>query len=92
MGLRFAHLADTHLGARHPGREPGDPYLENMTRALAPARRGEADLVFHAGDVFNRSRPPVRVVAERWGKIEGEPAFQGPGTYVKQGTAFVKIE
>ena len=35
---------------------------------------------------------PVRVVAERWGKIEGEPAFQGPGTYVKQGTAFVKIE
>ncbi|MHC4470800.1 MAG: metallophosphoesterase family protein [Planctomycetota bacterium] len=64
MGLRFVHLADTHLGARHPGRASGDPFLQNMRRALAPARDGAADLVFHAGDLFNRSRPPVRVVAE----------------------------
>ncbi len=61
--IRFLHLADTHLGARHPGRGPGDPYLENLHRALAPARDGRVHLVLHAGDFFNRSRPPVRLLA-----------------------------
>jgi DNA repair exonuclease SbcCD nuclease subunit len=35
-----------------------------MRRALAPATEGRVDVVFHAGDLVNRSRPPVRVVAE----------------------------
>ncbi|MEN8150467.1 MAG: DNA repair exonuclease [Planctomycetota bacterium] len=70
MAIRFLHLADTHLGARHPaigrgggGRAGGaDPYLRNMRRALAPARAGRADLVLHGGDLFHRSRPPPRIL------------------------------
>jgi exonuclease SbcD len=62
--IQFLHLADTHLGARHPGRGPGDPYLLNLRRALAPAREGRVHLVLHGGDFFNRSRPPVRLLAE----------------------------
>jgi DNA repair protein SbcD/Mre11 len=61
---RFLHLADTHLGSRHPGRGPGDPYLRNLDLALAPAREGRVHLVIHAGDCFNRSRPPPRLLAE----------------------------
>ena len=62
--IRLLHLADTHLGARHPGRGHGDPYLLNLHRALAPAREGKVHLVLHGGDFFNRSRPPVRLLAE----------------------------
>lgn len=62
--IRFLHLADTHLGARHPGRGRGDPYLANLHRALTPAREGRVHLVLHGGDFFNRSRPPVRLLAE----------------------------
>lgn len=62
--IRFLHLADTHLGARHPGREPGDPYVANLRAALAPALRGEIDIVFHGGDLFHRSRPAPRYLAE----------------------------
>jgi DNA repair protein SbcD/Mre11 len=69
MALRFVHLADTHLGARHPERGPGDPYVDNYRRALGPALRGEVDLVVHAGDIYNRSRPPTRVVAEACGGL-----------------------
>ena len=66
MAIRFLHLADTHLGARHPGIGRGDgsadPYLTNMRRALSPASAGRVDLVLHGGDLFNRSRPPPRVL------------------------------
>ena len=67
--IRFLHLADTHLGARHPGRGPGDPFLANLRHALAPAREGRVHLVIHAGDFFNRSRPPVRLLAEAAAEI-----------------------
>lgn len=64
MAIRFLHLADTHIGARHPGRGSGDPYLVNFRRALAPAARGEVDLVLHGGDLFHRSRPPPKRLYE----------------------------
>jgi len=63
MPVRFLHLADTHVGARHPGRGPGDPFVRNLRRALAPAREGRVDLVLHGGDLFHRSRPPPRRLA-----------------------------
>ncbi len=69
MAIRFLHLADTHLGARHPARGGGDPYLRSFRRALAPARRGEVDLVLHGGDMYARSRPSVRRVAEGSGLL-----------------------
>jgi exonuclease SbcD len=64
MAIRFLHLADTHLGARHPARVGGDPFLAGFRRALEPARRGAVDLVVHGGDLFHRSRPPPRLLAE----------------------------
>lgn len=64
MGVRFLHLADSHLGARHPGGGGGDPFFANLELALAPARAGEVDLVLHGGDLFQRSRPPPRRLAE----------------------------
>jgi DNA repair exonuclease SbcCD nuclease subunit len=33
-----------------------------MEHALAPAMRGEVDLVVHAGDLFDRSKPPAMAV------------------------------
>jgi len=69
MAPRFLHLADTHLGARHPDRGPGDPYVEAFRAALAPALAGEIDIVIHSGDLYNRSRPPTRVVADACGGL-----------------------
>jgi exonuclease SbcD len=69
MAVRFLHLADTHIGARHPARCGGDPFTENLRRALAPARRGEAELVLHGGDLFHRSRPPPRALAAAAGEL-----------------------
>ncbi|MCU0727172.1 MAG: DNA repair exonuclease [Planctomycetes bacterium] len=63
MPIRFLHLADSHVGARHPGGGAGS-YLANLRAALAPARRGEVDLVLHAGDLVHRSRPLPRRLAE----------------------------
>ncbi len=63
VGIRFLHLADTHLGARHASGSTA-PFAENLRHALAPAARGEVDVVLHAGDLFDRSRPPPRWLAE----------------------------
>jgi exonuclease SbcD len=61
--IRFLHLADSHLGARHPGGGAGT-YVANLRAALAPARAGAIDLVLHAGDLFHRSRPSSRLLSE----------------------------
>ncbi len=57
--LRILFLADTHLGFDLPvrprvsRRRRGHDFLANYAAALAPARRGEVDLVVHGGDVFD---------------------------------------
>lgn len=68
--MNILHLSDTHLGHQRVligpnGRADGlraDDHHEAFLRALAPAMRGEVDLVVHSGDVFDRSRPPARDV------------------------------
>jgi exonuclease SbcD len=68
LGIRFLHLADTHLGQdlprrrRTPGWRRGDDIVAAFQQALGPARRGEVDLVLHCGDLFDRSRPPGVVI------------------------------
>lgn len=68
--MRILHLGDTHLGIQRRFWRPpvgwsrADDHLAALRRALAPAFAGEVDLVVHAGDVFDRSRPPPRAVAE----------------------------
>jgi DNA repair exonuclease SbcCD nuclease subunit len=68
--VRILHLTDTHLGIEgwYRGAPPGwrraDDHLAAMRIALRPAFTGEVDLVLHTGDLFDRSRPPARAVAE----------------------------
>lgn len=89
---RVLLLADSHLGFDLPSqprvdrRRRGHDFLANYAAALTPARRGEVDIVVHAGDVFNRSSvlpsvayqafEPLRQVAER-----GIPVFIVPGNH-----------
>ncbi len=67
--MRILHLGDSHLGIDRrcwggpPGWSRADDMRAALDRALAPAFRGEVDLVLHAGDVFDRSRPPPAAVA-----------------------------
>ena len=63
--MRLLQLSDTHLGATWNTRGPAGwcraaDHHEALRAALAPALRGEVDAVIHAGDVFDRSRPPTR--------------------------------
>ncbi len=61
-GLRILFLSDSHLGFDLPRRpraerpRRGEAFFAAFTRALAPAARGEVDLVIHGGDLFYRSR------------------------------------
>lgn len=64
-GMRLLQLSDTHLGATMNARGPAGwsraaDHHEALQAALAPALRGQVDAVIHAGDVFDRSRPPTR--------------------------------
>lgn len=61
-GLRILFLSDSHLGFDLPHRprvqrpRRGEAFFAAFARALAPAARGEVDLVVHGGDLFYRSR------------------------------------
>jgi DNA repair exonuclease SbcCD nuclease subunit len=90
--VRILLLADSHIGLDMPlrpriaRRRRGDDFLANHTLALAPALRGEVDLVVHGGDVFHRPRidrdlafrayAPLLRVAEA-----GVPVFIVPGNH-----------
>lgn len=66
--VRVLLLADTHLGLDLPQRprsdrpRRGEDFFAACERALAPARRGEVDLVVHGGDLLYRSRVPAGLV------------------------------
>ncbi len=67
-GLRVLFVSDTHLGfdeplrARVERRRRGPDFFACFERALEPARRGEADVVVHGGDLLYRSRVPSSLV------------------------------
>ncbi len=61
-GFRILHTADSHIGADLPAkrttrRRRGDDFVDSFGRVLDAATGGGADLVVHAGDVFDRSTP-----------------------------------
>jgi DNA repair exonuclease SbcCD nuclease subunit len=68
--MRVLHLADTHLGAflkawgAPPGWHRGQDHLLAFEQALAPALRGEVDLVIHGGDLFDLRQPGKALVAQ----------------------------
>lgn len=92
MSVRVLLLADTHLGFDHPvaprvrRRRRGHDFLANYLRALEPARRGEVDLVVHAGDVFDHPRVPHTLVAQAFEPLrrladDGVPVAVVPGNH-----------
>lgn len=68
--MQILHLTDTHLGMRRfvrgapPGWSRADDHLAAMRTALQPALHEQVDLVVHTGDLFDRSRPPRRSIAQ----------------------------
>lgn len=96
MGLmdlvRVLLLSDTHLGLDWPWRprvqrrRRGAEFFANFERALAPARRGEVDVVVHGGDLLYRSRVPNRLVEMAFAPLRavadrGVPVFLVPGNH-----------
>jgi DNA repair exonuclease SbcCD nuclease subunit len=68
--MRILHVTDSHLGVERRvlgaprGYRRSDDHLDALLAALGPALREEVDLVVHSGDLFDRSRPPTRVLVE----------------------------
>lgn len=90
--IRILHTADSHIGVDLPARprrfgaRRGDDIVRSFERVLALAQEHAADLVIHAGDLFDRSRPtagavmaatqPLRALAEA-----GIPVVIVPGNH-----------
>jgi len=90
--LRILMMGDTHVGfdsTRRPRierRRRGPDFLANFERALAPARRGEVDLVVHGGDLLHRSELPASLVQAALAPLlavadRGVPVFLVPGNH-----------
>lgn len=98
MGVRLLHLADLHLGSRHPhlgakseerAREVLDTFRSAILFALDPAHRIDAVLI--AGNVFDRHRPDPEI----WAFVRGllgrllaarKPVLAVPG--IRDGIAY----
>jgi exonuclease SbcD len=89
---RVLFLSDTHLGLDLPQRprverlRRGPEFFAALERALAPAVRGEVDLVVHGGDVFFRSRVPPGLVVRAFAPLKavadrGIPVCVVPGNH-----------
>ncbi|MCB9735203.1 MAG: metallophosphoesterase [Deltaproteobacteria bacterium] len=74
--VRVLLTGDTHLGFDTPRRprverpRRGPDFLASFRRALAPATRGEVDLVVHGGDLFHRSGVPSGVIGAGLAALE----------------------
>ena len=89
---RILFLSDTHLGLDLPQRprvarrRRGPELFAALHRALAPAARGEVDLVVHGGDVFFRSRVSPSLVERAFAPLKavadgGVPVYVVPGNH-----------
>lgn len=89
---RILFVSDTHLGFDLPRRprvtrrRRGPDFFHSFERALAPARRGEVDVVVHGGDVLFRSRVPPDLVDRAFRPLrevadQGVPVCVVPGNH-----------
>jgi len=90
--LRILFVSDTHLGFDLPARprverrRRGPDFFACFEQALAPALRGEADVVVHGGDLLYRSRVPATLVARALQPLlrvadAGVPVLLVPGNH-----------
>lgn len=63
--MRFAHLADTHLGYRQYNMdEREDDFYRAFNECIDKIIREGCDMVLHSGDLFDEPRPHVRALVE----------------------------
>jgi DNA repair exonuclease SbcCD nuclease subunit len=63
--MRFAHLADTHLGYRQYNLdEREEDFYAAFHEAIDKITAAKCDFVVHAGDLFDEPRPHVRAMVE----------------------------
>jgi DNA repair exonuclease SbcCD nuclease subunit len=97
--VRVLLVADTHLGFDHPARprvdkpRRGPQFFANFDTALAPALRGEVDLVVHGGDLLFRSKVPFGLVNQALLPLKrvadlGIPVFLVPGNHERSAIPF----
>ncbi|MFH1279439.1 MAG: DNA repair exonuclease [Candidatus Eisenbacteria bacterium] len=97
--VRVLFLSDTHLGfdlpraAALPATRRGEDFFGAFEQAVAPALRGEADLLLHGGDVFFRSRVREGVVLRaleifRAVTAAGVPVVILPGNHERSALPF----
>lgn len=90
--IRILFLADTHLGFDLPfrpriqRRRRGPEFFDNYHKAIDAAHRCKTDLLVHGGDLFYRSKFPIklaRMASEPLLRLadEGIPIFIVPGNH-----------
>lgn len=63
--MRFAHLADTHLGYRQYNLdEREEDFYRSFQEAVSKIIEAKCDFVVHSGDLFDSPRPHVRAMLE----------------------------
>ncbi len=96
---RVLMLADTHLGFDEPlrprvaRRRRGPDFFARFDEALAPALRGEVDLIVHGGDLLHRPRLPARIVQRALAPLlrvaeRGVPVCVVPGNHERSHIPF----
>jgi DNA repair exonuclease SbcCD nuclease subunit len=94
--VRILFLADTHLGFDLPARprverrRRGEDFFAAFELALAPAWRGETDVVVHGGDLFYRSRIPAWLAQRVFARLAeladgGVDVYWVPGNHERSG-------
>jgi DNA repair exonuclease SbcCD nuclease subunit len=69
--MRFAHLADTHLGYRQYNLdEREEDFYKAFHEAIDKIIDAECDFVVHSGDLFDDPRPHVRAMVEAMAGFE----------------------
>ncbi len=85
--IRFAHVADTHLGASNFKLEEREQdFLSAFQQFIDKCVEEKLDFVVHSGDVFDMPKPKNRIlvfVVEQLRKLkeEGIPFFTIPGSH-----------
>ncbi len=97
--VRVLFVSDTHLGFDLPTsprvdrRRRGPDFFACFERALEPARRGDADVVVHGGDLLYRSRVKASLVGRALQPLvrvadAGVPVLLVPGNHERSAVPY----